>query len=67
MTQLQTLRVFAESYIRSMVLHLPGDDDRGEGIVSFLIVVGAVAVLALAAMVIIDTLVTTKANSISLD
>lgn len=65
--QLQALRFFAEKHIRSAVGRLPVDDDRGEGIVSFLIVVGAVAVLALAGMVIIDALVQDKANSIVLD
>lgn len=65
--QMAALRFFAEKHLRGLVDRLPVDDDRGEGIVSFLIVVGAVAVLALAAMVIIDNLVQGKAGSISLD
>ena len=55
------------AYVRALTSVRLDLDDRGEGVVQFLIITAAVAVGALAVVAVWSGLVNDKANSITLD
>lgn len=65
-TQLVGVRAFAEMQIRRAVAMLPVDDDRGDGLVSWLLVIAGVIVIAGIVIAAVTTAMQSKANSINL-